>query len=167
MKLQTIKKLTAFIMTFMMFSVFPGMLDAQKPCKNGECPVGKVCIDNQCVKIPVFCNCLVRPIPPECGQLCGWYTDPNNADIFISNSDGSKFGIDVNLEEAENASFKIYDVTGKVIKTIAHAESAESEHQFEWDKTDAGGNSVSPGLYILKLDAGPGYAGTQKRFVIN
>ena len=153
-------------MTVMMLTAFPGMLNAQKPCHDGVCPVGKICIDNHCVKLPVFCNCLIRPIPPECGQLCGWYTDPNNISNLISITDGNKVEIQLNLEEVDNASFRIYDTTGKLIKTIADAES-QSNHDFEWDKTDAGGNSVSPGLYILQLDAGPGYAGTQKRFVVN
>jgi hypothetical protein len=155
MKLQTIKKLITFIMTFMMFSVFPGVLDAQKPCKNGECPVGKVCIDNQCVKIPVWCNCNIRPIPPECGQACSWYTDPKNAGNLISFVDGTVISSEINLQEIENLSYKIYDLTGKLIKTVANAEMPQGAQQLAWDKTDTNGNSVSRGLYILQPDDYP------------
>jgi len=166
MRLQSFKKLVAFIMTVMMFSVFPSWLEAQPPCHNGVCPAGYYCDNGHCVKLSLPCNCNKRPIPPECGQQCGWYTDPDNADNLISTTDGSIINFDLSLEEIENVSFKIYNVTGKLIRTIADAESIQ-ENQFEWDKTDSAGESVSPGMYILKVDAGPGYAGTQKRFVVN
>jgi len=167
MKLQTFKRLFAFIIAVMMFTAIPHLLNAQAPCHNGVCPVGKVCIDNHCVKIPVFCNCYIRPIPPECGQLCGWYTDPKNAGNLISVADGSVISSEINLQEIENLSFKIYDLTGKLIKTVANAEMSQGDQQLEWDKTDANGNSVSRGLYILQPDVTPDSPAERKLIVVN
>ena len=165
MKLQTIKKLSAFIIAVMMFTAIPHLLIAQ-PCKNG-CPPGKVCVDNHCQKIQVFCNCNIRPIPPECGSLCGWYTDPTNAGNLISMEDGSVISSEINLQEIENVSFKIYDLTGKLIKTVADATMLQDEQQSAWDKTDANGNLVNRGLYILQPDATPGSPVERKLIAVN
>jgi hypothetical protein len=167
MKLQTFKRLFAFSIAVMMLSAFPQLLKAQAPCHNGVCPVGKVCINNHCVKIPVWCNCNIRPIPFECGQSCGWYTDPKNAGNLISVADGSVISSEINFQEIENLSFKIYDLTGKLIKTVADAEMSQNEQLLEWDKTDANGNSVSRGLYILQSDVTPDYPTARRLIAVN
>lgn len=167
MKLQFFKKLVAFIMTVMMFSIFPSLLEAQPPCHNGVCPAGYYCSNGHCVKLSLPCNCNKRPIPQECGQICGWYTDPTNEDNLISMADGSVISSEINFEEIENVSFKIYDLTGKLIKAVADAAMLENEQQSAWDKTDANGNMVSPGLYILQPGRTVGSTSERRLIAVN
>ena len=58
------------------------------------------------------------------------------------------------LAEPQSVSLKIYDITGKLIKTLADSRMPEGENQITWNKSDEAGNTVSAGIYILRFDAG-------------
>jgi len=164
---QTTPKLLSFIIAIIMISALPGIATAQKKCPKGHCPKGSVCVDGNCVPVGGggWCNCSVRPIPYTCGQICGFFAStPENDPISISRINSS--GIGFELSEAQNVSFKIYDIAGRLIKTLANSWVQQGDHQFEWNKTNETGNSVRTGIYILQLDAG-GYTATKKLSVIN
>ena len=172
MKLQSVKKLVAFIMTIMMFSVLPGKSNAQQTgVANGQPGlVNAFTIScSVCSNSPpyVWCGCGFQCRNGRCRRVMPYYADPNHTNDVLSLSDSNPADFSLELTEAQYVSLKIYDATGRLIKTLADAEAPQAEHQFEWDKTDSGGNLVSPGLYILQLEADPWYAGTQKYFVIN
>ena len=164
----SIQKLFAFIMAIMMFSAIPGVATAQKKCPKGHCPKGSVCVDGNCVPLGGGgggCNCSVRPIPFSCGQICGFFAGtPENELISISHINSS--GIGFELTKAQNVSFKIYDITGRLIKTLANSWMQQGDHQFEWNKTNETGSIVCAGVYILQLDAGA-YTATKKLSVTN
>lgn len=162
MKLQLPKKLFAFIIAIVMFSVLPGIVNAQPVC---HCPPGYICISGHCVR--VGCNCRQRPIPFQCGQQCGFYTDPIHTDdvVFISDMKSADFSLQ--LTKTQYVSLKIYDVTGRLIKTLAESMLPQGENPIEWNKTDLYGNTVSAGIYILQLDAGPDYSDSRKLTVMN
>lgn len=49
------------------------------------------------------------------------------------------------------ASLKIYDITGKLVKTLMDKEQASGDYRALWDKTDNTGKKVSAGTYICRL----------------
>ncbi|MBK9983021.1 MAG: hypothetical protein IPP15_11460 [Saprospiraceae bacterium] len=164
MKLQLSKKLFAFIIAIMMFSVLPGIANAQQSCQNGHCPSGYFCLHGHCVHLPCTCR---RPIPFRCGQACGWYADPTHSNDVVSISDDSSADFSLTLTDAQYVSLKIYDITGRLIKTLAKSRLPQGENEIEWDQTDDYGKTVSAGIYILQLDAGPDYSDTIKLSVMN
>ena len=149
-------------MTVMMFSVLPNLVTAQEALSID--PPTKKC-SGRCFELPICptgCTCA--------GGYCKkfyWSSDPNEIRQLITVSDGAEVVINLAMGEVHQVAFNVYDVTGHLVKTLNESWASPEGYQFEWDKTDIAGESVSPGMYILKLDAGPGYAGTQKRFVIN
>jgi hypothetical protein len=48
---------------------------------------------------------------------------------------------------------RIYDVTGKLVKTLIDDELKSGYHSVIWDGKDERGNSVESGIYIYKLQA--------------
>jgi len=156
MKLSTTKKLFVVIIAVMMFSAIPAVVNAQKICRAGLCPKGQTCVNGFCVKSGgngggPFCNCLIRPIPFECGQICGWAI-PANRSLSISSVNSN--AISFQLPQAQNVSAKIYDVTGRLVKTLANEKMRQGDQQIDWDRKDQAGKSVSPGIYILQVDRG-------------
>jgi len=162
---QSIQTIFAFIITILMFAAMPGIADAQKKCPNGHCPKGYTCVDGTCVKFGGGCNCLVRPIPFACGQICGFFAGTSE-DELISTSTINTDGIGFELTQAQNISFKIYDITGRLIKTLSESWMPQGEHRIKWNKKDEAGNTVSAGIYILQFDAGT-YSGSKKLSVVN
>ena len=138
MKPQTTKKLFAFIIIMMMFSALPQLASAQK---NKQCPKG--------YKYECFNN--TGTWGPR-GQIC----------LCVLNDNGNQNGNDVirrqslatniELENPAIVSIKIYDVTGRLIKTLADRPMTQGEHQIDWDRKDAQGNAVSAGTYVLQFN---------------
>ncbi len=54
---------------------------------------------------------------------------------------------------AEKVSVRIFDMTGRIVKTLADGEMHEEIQQLVWDATDEKGNPVNSGIYILKFDS--------------
>ncbi len=164
MKIQLTKKFFAIIIV-MMCCLMPELVNAQKKCRDGNCPKGQVCLNGICVKSDGGggCNCFIRPIPYECGQICGWRTVSNES-ISISLSGLS--AIRFRLLETQNVSAKIFDATGRLITTIAGSKMYQGDHIMKWNGMDKSGKTVSAGIYILQLIAGT-YSDTKKLLVIN
>ncbi|UCG91186.1 MAG: T9SS type A sorting domain-containing protein [candidate division WOR-3 bacterium] len=68
---------------------------------------------------------------------------------------GRKTDIRYQIPDNGNASLKIYDVTGRLVKTfsVPHSYSLVPS-VISWDGTDDRGMSVAAGVYIVKLEAG-------------
>jgi len=170
MKLQLSKKLFAFIITIMMFSVLPGIANAQSGCQNVHCRDGYVCLGGHCYRAChhgqcgrfYYCYqgaCIPKNFPE--------YTDPIQTSVVLSLSDSNSADFSLNLTEAQYVSLKIYDVTGRLIKTLADSRLPEGENQIEWNKTDEYGKTVTAGIYILQLEAGPDNSDSRKLTVMN
>lgn len=64
-------------------------------------------------------------------------------------------------------SLKIYDLSGKVVKSFSEYSSAKPDcRQASWDKTDDNGNKVSSGIYFCKLKIGSNYTLTKTLVVL-
>jgi photosystem II stability/assembly factor-like uncharacterized protein len=51
-----------------------------------------------------------------------------------------------------HAALRVYDVTGRLVRTLADAPLARGRTTLEWNGRDAGGATVSPGVYLLRLE---------------
>ncbi len=51
-------------------------------------------------------------------------------------------------------SLKIYDLQGRLVKTLANREMPAGAHKIVWDGRDNGGALVSSGVYIYRMEAG-------------
>lgn len=69
------------------------------------------------------------------------------------------------LPQSEKVSIQIFDVTGRLIKTLASAEFQAGTHQTVWSAGDEKGNAVSAGIYFLRMQTG-NYSATKKIIMI-
>jgi len=55
-------------------------------------------------------------------------------------------------------SLEVYDIGGRLIRTLVGRNLRGGSHRFVWDGTDQSGNHVAPGGYFVRLRA----AGTEE-----
>ena len=68
------------------------------------------------------------------------------------------------LAHPGKASLKIFDITGRLIKTLVNGETTQGNHQVQWNANDEKGNAVPAGIYFLRLDLG-NYSETRKLLI--
>ena len=123
MKSSTTKKLFAFIITVMMFSV--SLLHAQ--CKRNEifeCYTSRATGE-------IICHCVKAH------------------HVKLSASGSQPGAISFSLDKPEKISAKIYDMTGRLVKTLPDEIFERGEHELQWDA--AGANA---GIYMVQFNAG-------------
>ena len=57
--------------------------------------------------------------------------------------------------QARQVRLGIYDVAGRLIRTLIGAEQAAGRRCMVWDGRAGDGSRVSQGVYLLRLDSGP------------
>ncbi len=67
-----------------------------------------------------------------------------------------------NLSERSSVKLFIYDITGKLVKTINEGMRSAGEHSYTWNATTDGGVTVSKGLYFYMIEINGHNAGTRK-----
>ncbi|UCD39231.1 MAG: carboxypeptidase regulatory-like domain-containing protein [Fidelibacterota bacterium] len=66
------------------------------------------------------------------------------------------------LPKAGAVSLKIYDLTGKLIRTLVNESRSAGYHRVVWDGKDGGGALVATGVYFYRIEAGKAFAKTRK-----
>jgi beta-lactamase superfamily II metal-dependent hydrolase len=61
--------------------------------------------------------------------------------------------IEFSLDEAARVSVKIYDISGKVVRTLVEETMPAGRHRAFWNGEDENGRSVVSGIYICRLEA--------------
>lgn len=74
--------------------------------------------------------------------------------------------ISLELSGEQNVSLKIYDQTGRLIRTLFDNNLNRGKHEFSWDGRDVFGNRVSSGVYLSVLQ-GKNIRKTKKMMVFN
>jgi len=59
------------------------------------------------------------------------------------------------LERPARVSLRIYDVSGRLVRTLVDAQLGEGRHEAFWDGKDASGAAAASGIYFCRLEAGP------------
>ena len=79
----------------------------------------------------------------------------NRFDIKLSNHPNpfnSKTVITFRIEDPSVTSLKIYDLTGRLVRTIISSQKlSAAEHSYSWDGKDKQGRTVSSGLYLYRV----------------
>jgi len=76
--------------------------------------------------------------------LSGIHPNPFNPQTTISYS----------IPEASFVSLTIYDVHGRLVRTLVNQESPAGEHRATWQARDNQGRNVASGIYFARLEAG-------------
>jgi hypothetical protein len=58
------------------------------------------------------------------------------------------------LDRDQAVMLRIFDIDGRLVRTLVTGELRAGEHRVEWAGVDADGNRVAPGVYFYRLDAG-------------
>jgi len=159
MKTITTKKLFAFIIMVMFSSTF---VNAQT-CPDNKIRVYKrVGASGGCVSHCVSWN----NMPP------GWSTSCSAGRLANEQAGGEIFTLAVSpnpvsasttvlfyVGQTENVSLKIFDVSGRLVTTLADASFEEGDHEITWNAAD-----VNAGIYFLRFETA-GYSENQKLIV--
>ena len=73
--------------------------------------------------------------------------------------------IEYTLGKSAPVDIKIYDASGKVVKTLVHGTQAAGLNSVTWNATDEEGNSISPGIYICSMICEDYYESKKLMFV--
>jgi len=139
MKPQTTKKFFAFIIMMMMFSALPQLASAQK---NKPCPPG---YKFECGGRPPYCGCV---------------KNGNGKNFVAFATSQQSIAASFQIEHPTIISIKIYDTTGRLVKTLADKVFEQGEHQLQLDAA-----GVNAGIYMIRFNAGD-YSETKKISVI-
>ena len=61
--------------------------------------------------------------------------------------------ISFSTPSAGHATLRVYDMTGRLVRTLTDGDVPAAEHSIVWDGRDEGGNEVGTGIYFCRLDA--------------
>jgi hypothetical protein len=68
------------------------------------------------------------------------------------------------LPKAGNVSLRVYDVTGRTVRTLASGHQKAGNYSVSWDARDSHGKQVPYGVYFYRLDT-PGFRSVKKAVV--
>ena len=168
MKPQSSQKLFVFIICMMFSSSFLHAQQCKGPNKMLVCYCSRAS-DYACAWV---CKCIhVNQLKEHLRN--GWtLSTPSDAAKSIETSSDlfsisviNSTAINLALAKLQSVSLKIYDITGRLIKTLVDGRMQEGVHQIEWNKRDEAGDIVSTGIYTLRFDAGT-YSETKRLAVI-
>jgi endonuclease I len=78
---------------------------------------------------------------------------PNRPNPF-----SARTSIRFDLPRRERVALRVYDVTGRAVRTLADGEFAAGSHALDWDGRGEGGAPLQAGLYFCRLEAGAAQA---------
>ena len=62
--------------------------------------------------------------------------------------------IPFSLNKSGHVNLAIYDINGKLVKTLANGEFTSGEHEIRWNGTNNAGDHVESGMYIARVTVG-------------
>lgn len=73
--------------------------------------------------------------------------------------------VSFSLQQQQKVSIQVFDLEGRLIKTLVNEQMPAGVHQITWNATNESGSMIANGIYYLKLNAG-NYSETKKLSVI-
>ena len=110
-------------------------------------------------------NCALTGSPVSVGE------NPNNAlvNFLALRSENPHRGGDAKITfgitRKERVELKVYDVTGRLVKTLANREFTAGEHTLYWDGSNEDGRLVPRGVYFYQLRT-PSFVSQKKLAVL-
>jgi len=90
-------------------------------------------------------------------QLLRNYPNPFSSNTTISFTTGDCMG---------NTELVIYNISGRIVKTLVNSELPAGEHSISWDGTDENGQPVCSGVYFSHLRAGNGTSESRRMVLL-
>ncbi len=81
---------------------------------------------------------------PTVTKMVGAYPNPFNPQTMIV----------MDLAAAENVRVEVFDVRGRLVRTLAEQVMAPGRHEIPWNGMDDSGRRVASGNYLLRMQAG-------------
>ncbi len=69
------------------------------------------------------------------------YPNPFSKDVTVK----------ISVPQTQFILFRVYDTSGKLVKTVANALAFTGENEFFWDGTNVNGHPVSDGIYVVRI----------------
>ena len=95
-------------------------------------------------------------------------TDVIPTNVFLRANRPNPFAgmthMDFGLPQAAPVKLAVYDVSGRLVRTLINGELSAGEHSVQWDRTQADGTPVPGGLYFYRLET-PTQVMTRKMIV--
>jgi hypothetical protein len=90
----------------------------------------------------------------DSGQIALTVQNPfNQAALRVfPNPTSSSTAVSFSLSNPEKISLRIYEVQGRLIRTLANENMSKGTHTLTWDARDENGNAVSEGIYFLRME---------------
>lgn len=95
------------------------------------------------------------PVSPRVDRLEQCFPNPFNPVATIRFS----------LSEQKHASIRIYDVTGRLVRTLVDGILSRGEHRVRWEGRNRRGAEVASGVYFYRLTT-PGYTRTRRMILL-
>jgi subtilisin family serine protease len=100
----------------------------------------------------------------------GFVTEANEPMIFflgqnLPNPFRATTGIGFSLARAGRVDLRIYDVSGRVLRTLVNKELEAGKHDVQWRGENDRGTRVPPGVYFYRLET-PGFMQTRKMLLV-
>ena len=135
--------------------------------KGKHCSCQKICVDPSEVAAYQASYWQIGNCPTfNCGNS-GWRSmddadsyETSFTEIYPNPASGSAT-IFFSLADAQQVSFKVFDLSGRLITTITDRESGQGENQITWNTSE-----VKAGIYFLRMESGD-YSEMKKVSVIN
>ncbi|MEP7170917.1 MAG: T9SS type A sorting domain-containing protein, partial [Bacteroidota bacterium] len=105
-----------------------------------------------------------------CASYCHNHRTANGENILTDNESyidiypnpvSNSATISFSLEQSEKVSVNIFDLTGRLVKTLVDATLPEGANQLKWNATDENGNNINTGIYFLRFET-PYYSESKK-----
>jgi flagellar hook assembly protein FlgD len=74
--------------------------------------------------------------------------------ILDQNPSNGSVSFSFTMAKQGPASIRVYDVAGRLVKTLVSGTAEGGPHDIIWNATDDGGRRVDAGVYFYRIDAG-------------
>jgi hypothetical protein len=83
--------------------------------------------------------------------------DPAEEDLVaLAQNSPNPFGretqIAYSVSHDTHVDLRVYDITGRLVATLASGEITAGNHKISWNGRDAKGHAVAPGVYVYRLE---------------
>jgi M6 family metalloprotease-like protein len=74
--------------------------------------------------------------------------------------------IPFDLKEQSHVTLRIYEVTGRLVKTLIDGQLPADHYEVKWNGVNDAGEAVSSGIYFYKIKAGSNFAAAKKMVIL-
>lgn len=109
--------------------------------------------------VPIEPGVVIEPLFPDgymqSGKPLSIYPNPFNPSTSIS----------FELKKPARVVVRVFDVSGRLVKTLADGTFASGPHELPWNGCNGNGSMVASGIYFIRLDSNA-YSVTQKAIIL-